>query len=94
MDLLEGTFKITASSIHSKTNFTNTQFSRTITRCLHSLVMVGIDTHFILLKVEGVLAGVNSSQLMVTVKVRPSPQAAIDDMGQALTMGHLKTTIQ
>lgn len=52
---------------------TRTLFSGTITWRLHSLVMVGIDTHFVLLKVEGILAGVNSPQLMVTVKVRPSP---------------------
>lgn len=56
--------------------------------------MVGIDTHFILFEVEGILAGVNGPQLMVAVKVGPSPQAAVDDVGQALTMGHLKTPIQ
>lgn len=56
--------------------------------------MVGIDTHFILLKVKCILAGVNGPQLMVAVKVRPSPQAAVDDVRQALTMRHLKTAIQ
>lgn len=73
---------------------THTQLYRIITRCLHSLVMVGIDTHFILFEVEGILAGVNGPQLMVAVKVGPSPQAAVDDVGQALAMGHLKTPIQ
>lgn len=56
--------------------------------------MVGIDTHFILLKVECILAGVDGPQLMVAVKVGPSPQTAVDDMGQALPMRHLKTAIQ
>lgn len=56
--------------------------------------MVRIDTHFILLEVEGVLAGFNGPQLMVAVKVGPSPQATVYDVGQALTMGHLKTPVQ
>lgn len=86
MVLLEGALSFTAIS--------ETHLSRIITGCLHSLVMVGIDTHFILLKVEGILAGVDGPQLMVAVKVGPSPQAAVDDMGQAFTMGHLKTPIQ
>lgn len=98
IDLLEGTLKITASSTQSTQKHTqihtHTQFSRIITRRLHSLVMVGIDTHFILFEVEGILAGVNGPQLMVAVKVGPSPQAAVDDVGQALTMGHLKTPVQ
>lgn len=56
--------------------------------------MVGIDAHFILFEVEGVLAGVNGPQLMVAMEVGPSPQAAVDDVGQALAMGHLETAIQ
>lgn len=56
--------------------------------------MVGIDTHFILFEVEGELAGVDGPELMVAVEVWPSPQAAVDDMGQALAMGHLKTPVQ
>lgn len=56
--------------------------------------MVGVDAHFVLLQVEGVLAGVNGPQLVVAVEVGPSPQAAVDDVGQALAMGHLETPIQ
>ena len=56
--------------------------------------MVGIDAHFILLEVEGVLAGIDGPQLMVAVKVRPSPEAAVDDVRQAFAMGHLKTPVQ
>lgn len=48
---------------HSRQYFiidhTHTELSRIITRRLHSLVMVGVDADFILLQVEGVLAGVN-----------------------------------
>lgn len=75
IDLLEGTLKITASSIQSKNcvKKTNTQLSRIITRCLHSLVVVRIDTNFILFEVEGKLAGVDGPQLMVAMKVGPSP---------------------
>lgn len=95
-DLSEGTVKITASRTKTRNYVTepHTQISRVITRCLHSLVMVWIDTHFVLFEVEGILAGINGPQLMVAVKVRPSPKAAVDDVGQALTMGHLETPIQ
>lgn len=65
-----------------------------ITRRLHSLVVVRIDTNFILLEVECILASVNGPKLMVTMKVRPSPQAAVDDMRQAFTMRNLKAAIQ
>lgn len=56
--------------------------------------MVGIDTHFILFEVERILTRVNGPQLMVAVKIRPSPQPTVDDMGQTLTMRNLKTPIK
>lgn len=56
--------------------------------------MVGVDTHFILLQVEGVLAGVDGFQLVVAVEVWPPPQAAVKDVGQTFTVGHLQTPIQ
>lgn len=56
--------------------------------------MVGVDTHFILLQVEGILAGVDGFQLVVAVEVGPPPQAAVKDVGQTFTVGHLKTPIQ
>lgn len=56
--------------------------------------MVRIDTNFILLEVECILASVNGPKLVVTVKVRPSPQAAVDDMRQAFTMRNLKAAIE
>lgn len=56
--------------------------------------MVGVDTHFILLQVEGVLAGLDGLQLVVAVEVRPPPQAAVEDVGQTFTVGHLETPVQ
>lgn len=56
--------------------------------------MVRIDTHFILLEIKGILTGFNGPQLMVAVEVGPSPQATVDDVGQTLTVGHLKTPVQ
>lgn len=67
---------------------------RIITGRLHSLVVVGVDAHFILLEVEGKLAGIDGPQLVVTVQVGPPPQAAVDDVGQTLTVGHLETPVQ
>lgn len=55
--------------------------------------MVGIDAHFILFEVEGELARVDGPQLVVAVEVGPSPQAAVDDVGQALAVGHLKAAV-
>ena len=72
----------------------DTSFSRSITRRLHSLVVVGVDTHFVLFEVEGELAGVDCPQLVVAVQVGPSPQAAVDDVRQALAVGHLETPVQ
>lgn len=65
-----------------------------ITGRLHSLVMVGVDTHFVLLQVEGVLARLHGLQLVVAVQVRPPPQAAVEDVGQTFPMGHLEASVQ
>lgn len=56
--------------------------------------MVGVDADFILLEVEGVLAGLDGAQLVVAVQVGPSPQAAVDDMRQTFTVRHLQTPVQ
>lgn len=61
---------------------------------LHPLVVVGIHADLVLLHVEGELAQLHGPQLMVAVKVRPSPQAAVDDMGEPLPVGHLQPAIQ
>lgn len=60
---------------------------------LYSLVVVRVNTHFILLCVEGVLAQLHRPQLMVGLEVRPSPQTAVDDVGKAFSVGNLQTAI-
>lgn len=65
-----------------------------LTWCLHPLVMVGVDAHLVLFQVKGILAGLHGPQLVVAVQVWPSPQATVEDMGEALPMGHLQTAIQ
>lgn len=67
---------------------------RPLTWCLHPLVVVGVDAHLVLLQVEGVLASLHGSQFMVAVQVRPSPQAAVEDVGETLPVGHLQTAVQ
>lgn len=61
---------------------------------LHSLVVVGVDTDFVLLHVEGELAHLHGAQLVVAVQVGPAPQAAVDDVGEPLPVGHLQPPIQ
>lgn len=56
--------------------------------------MVGVDAHLVLLQVEGILAGLHGPQLVVAVQVRPSPQAAVEDMGEAFPVGYLQSAIQ
>lgn len=64
------------------------------TWCLYSLIVVWVDTHFILLRVEGVLAQLHRPQLVVGLQVGPAPQTAVDDVGQTFSVGNLKTAIQ
>ena len=61
---------------------------------LHPLVVVGVDADLILFEVEGILTGLDGSQLVMAVKVRPSPQAAVDNMGKPLPVGDLQAAIQ
>lgn len=65
-----------------------------VTWCLHPLVVVGIDADLVLLKVEGELTSLDCPQFMMAVQVRPPPQAAIDDVGEALAVGYLQTAVQ
>ena len=64
------------------------------TRRLHSLVVVRVDTHFVLLGVEGVLAQLHRPQLVVGLQVGPAPQAAVDDVRQTFPVGNLQAAIQ
>lgn len=61
---------------------------------LHPLVVVRVDAHLVLFEVEGILTGLNGTQLMVAVQVRPPPQATVNDVRKALTLGDLQATIQ
>lgn len=56
--------------------------------------MVGVDADLVLLQVEGILAGLDGTQLVVTVQVWPSPQAAVDDVRETLPVGHLQAAVQ
>ena len=60
-----------------------------LTGCLHSDVMIGVDTDVILLQAEGILAGIYGLELVVVLEVRPTPQPAVDHVGKTLAMGHL-----
>jgi hypothetical protein len=57
---------------------------------LHPLVVVGIDAHLHLLRVEGELADLQRLELVVGLQVRPAPHAAIDHVRQALPVRHLR----
>lgn len=64
------------------------------TWCLYPLIVVGVHADLVFLHVEGELTQLHGAQLVVAVQVRPSPQAAVDDMGEPLPMGHLQSAIQ
>lgn len=74
--------------------FTDRGLMRCSTWCLHSLVVVRVDAHFVLLCVEGVLAHLHRPQLVVGLQVRPAPQTTVYDMGEAFSVGHLETAIE
>lgn len=61
---------------------------------LYPLVVVGVDADLILFQVEGILTGLNGAQLVVAVKVRPPPQATVDDVGKSLPVGDLQAAVQ
>lgn len=61
---------------------------------LYPLIVVGIHADLVFLHVEGELTQLHGPQLMVAVQVGPPPQAAVDDMGEPLPMGHLQSAIQ
>lgn len=56
--------------------------------------MVRVDAHLILFEVEGILTGLNGTQLVVAVEVRPPPQATVNDVRKALALGDLQAAIQ
>ena len=60
-----------------------------LTWCLHTNIVVGIDADVIPLERKGILAVVDSLQLMMVLEVRPAPQAAINHMRKSLAMRNL-----
>lgn len=56
--------------------------------------MVGVDAHLFLLGAEWELAALQRLQLVVRLQVRPAPHPAVDDVGQALAVGHLQPPVQ
>lgn len=60
-----------------------------LTWCLHTNIVVGIDADVIPLERKGILAAVNSLQLMMILEVRPAPQAAVNHMRKSLAMRNL-----
>lgn len=75
-------------------NFSHSKGTIWLTWGLHPLVVVRVDADFVLLEVKGILTGLNGTQLVVAVKVWPSPQTAVDNMGKALPVGDLETAVQ
>lgn len=65
-----------------------------LTWCLYTLVVVRVHTHLVLLHMEGKLAQVYSTQLVVGLQVRPAPQPAVDHMRKAFSVRYLQTAIQ
>ena len=56
---------------------------------LDALVVVGVDAHVLVLRVERELADVERLELVVRLQVRPAPHAAVDHVGEALAVGNL-----
>ena len=56
--------------------------------------MVRVDTHIVLLEVVVVFAVLNGPELVVCLQVWPAPQTAVNDMREALSVGHLQSPVQ
>lgn len=59
-------------------------------RAFNSLIVVGVDAYFLLFGAKGVLADLEGLQLVVTLQVGPAPDAAVDDVWEALTVRYLE----
>lgn len=57
----------------------------------YSLVVVGVDTHAVLLQIEGVVTELAVLQF-VLVKVRPTPDTSVDHVRESLPSSHLSKT--
>lgn len=56
----------------------------------HPFIMVGVDTHVVILQVKGVLAELDMLELIL-VEVRPAPQPCVYHMGKTFPPCHLET---
>jgi len=65
-----------------------------LTRSLHSNIVIWIDTDILLLQAKCIFTVVNCLQLMMVIQIRPTPEAAVNNMWQPLLLRHLQTTIQ
>lgn len=61
---------------------------------LHAPVVIRVDADILLLGTEGELAALQRLQLVMGLQVRPAPHPAVDDVGQALPVGHLQSAVQ
>lgn len=61
---------------------------------LNAPVVVRVDTDVLLLGAEGEFAALQGFQLVVRLQVGPAPHPAVDDVGQALPVGHLQPPVQ
>lgn len=55
--------------------------------------MVGIDTHIVILQVEGVLAELDMFEF-IFVEIRPAPQPCINHMRETFPPCHLQSSVQ
>lgn len=60
----------------------------------NSFVVIWVDAHFFLFGAEWILANLERFELMVGLQVRPAPHAAVDDVWEALPVGHLQPPVQ
>ena len=56
--------------------------------------MVWVDADLLLLGAERELTALQGLQLMMGLQVWPAPHAAVDDVGQPLSVGHLEASIE
>lgn len=61
---------------------------------LYPAVVVGVNAHLFLLGAKWELTALQGLQLMVRLEVRPTPHSAINNVRQALAVGHLQPPVQ
>lgn len=59
----------------------------------HSLVVVGVDTHVVILEVKGELAELDVLQFIL-VEVWPAPEPSVDHMGEPFPPSYLQASIK